>query len=79
VRNNAAVRQLKVADAWPGVGTMPDLNQRMPVSWSFAPEGLAVPNFPALWSWQGSMSLDSNSLETYTSFTIIPRGKGVED
>ncbi len=78
LRGNA-VRQLKPFDKWPGVGTIPELNQRMPIAWSFAPEGLPLPRFPALFSFQGSLSFDANSLETYVGFTIIARGKGVED
>ncbi|MFO0829706.1 MAG: transglutaminase-like domain-containing protein [Phycisphaerales bacterium] len=74
-----AVRQLKTTDPWPGVATIKDLNERMPIAWSFSPEGLAVPAFPALWSMQGSMGLDSNSLDTFVSYIVIPRGKGIDD
>lgn len=74
-----AVRQLKLDEAWPGIGTLDDLNERIVLSYSFMPEGLAPPAFPAGWSFFGNVGVLSNSLETYISLQMISRGKGVDD
>jgi len=75
LRGNA-VRQLKPFDPWPGIGTLRDLNRRVAMTYSFMPEGLAPPAFPACWSFQGTMGVYANRLETYISLQMISRGKG---
>jgi hypothetical protein len=75
----AAVRQLRVQDAWPGVGTWRDLNDRVPIAWCFAPRDFPGSDFASVWAWQPSVRVSALSLEATITVQLISRGRGVED
>ncbi len=75
----STVRQLKVADAWPGVGTMKDLNEWIPISWCFAPRSYESPPIAALWGWRPAGRFSASSLDSTISFQATSRGKGIDD
>lgn len=75
----SAVRQLKVADPWPGVGTWKDLNERVPIAWCFAPQGYSSSEYASVWGWRPQGFANSLTLEAAIQLQVVSRGKGIDD
>lgn len=74
-----AIRQLKVADAWPMVGNWKDLNERVPIAWCFAPKGYNGSDFASVWGWLPRGSIAASSLEAVIQLQVVSRGRGIDD
>ena len=73
------IRSLDVRKAWPELGTMKDLNKRIPLSYYFIPPAsVESPQFPAVWGWDPRPGRDPAS-NPAVFMDITSRGKGVED
>lgn len=74
-----AVRQLRVEQAWRGVGTMRDWSRRVTIAHGFMPEGLFGSDYPAVWGYSSGGFINALSVSSSISFVVTSRGRGVAD
>ncbi|HWB20226.1 MAG TPA: transglutaminase-like domain-containing protein [Phycisphaerales bacterium] len=68
-----------VYDAWPELGTMKHLNERIPLAYNIVPvAAVQSPQYPAVWGWDPRPQKDPGS-EQVINLGIISRGKGEDD
>jgi transglutaminase-like putative cysteine protease len=73
------VRNLDVRRAWPGLGTLDDLNRRIPLAYHFVPPAsVESPQCPAVWGWDPRPGGDPGS-EQMISITVKSLGRGTPD
>jgi len=79
VMRGKGIRQLDVRKPWPELGTMDDLNERIPLAYHFIPAAtIESPQNAAVWGWDPRPGGTSTSEQAVT-IGIVSRGKGVED
>lgn len=73
------VRTLDIRKPWPYVGTIKNLNDRIPLAYHFMPAAtVESPRNPAVWGWDPRPWRDPSS-EQVINISITGRGKGEED
>jgi len=70
-----ALRTVPLTRPWNGLGNLPDLNRRVAVSYSFAPEQANLPSAPAGWGWQPIGNDPSMPLDGYIAPRLVSRGR----
>ena len=79
VMRGKGIRTLDVRKPWPELGTMKELNKRVPLSFYFIPPAsVESPQYPAVWGWDPRPGRDPSSDQAIT-MEITNRGRGVED
>lgn len=79
VMRGKGIRTLDVHKPWPELGTMKELNKRIPLSFHFIPPAtVESPQYPAVWGWDPRPGRDPSSDQAIT-MEVTNRGKGVED
>jgi hypothetical protein len=79
VMRGKGIRTLDVRKPWPELGTMKDLNRRIPLSYHFIPAAtVETPQNPSVWGWDPRPGGSSTSEQSIT-IGIVSRGKGVDD
>ena len=75
MRGQTALNQ-PVTAPWPGFGTINDLNQRVPLAYSWlSADNTAQPDAVALWSWGGTNQLPSLSQQVNVNVAITGPGR----
>ena len=72
------VRNQDIRRPWPEFATMKDLNERIPLAYHFLPAAQVEAPIPAVWGWDPRPGRDPGT-EPQIKFTIISRGRGVDD
>lgn len=79
VMRGKGIRTLDVRKPWPELGTMDDLNRRIPLAYHFIPPAsVESPEYPAVWGWDPRPGKDPGSHQQI-SIMITSRGRGVDD
>lgn len=69
-----------VRDVWPWFGTLRNLNQRIPLSYTFHPPVSVISHgFPAVYGWDPRPNPPSLTLNQFIAITSASRGRGQED
>jgi len=77
--NNIA--RLNVRDPWPWLGTIRDMNDWIPLSYSFHPPNAALITHgrPCVWGWDPRPAGVPGPTQQYVTISTVSRGNGVED
>jgi len=74
---NAALGPRHVRDAWPGLGTIRELNRRIPLAFTYHPPASVIAHqFPAVWGWDPRPVRSPMSTRQLITLTTRSRGRG---
>lgn len=79
VMRGKGIRTMDVRKPWPELGTLKDLNRRIPLSYHFIPAAtVETPRNPSVWGWDPRPG-GSQTSEQAITIGIVSRGRGIED
>jgi len=77
---NAAIDRRHVREAWPGIGTMDELNRRIPLAFTFHPPASVISHeWPAVYGWDPRPGRSPRNARQFINVSAVSRGAGVED
>ncbi len=78
VMRGKGIRSMDVRRPWPELGTLKDLNRRIPLAYHFIPPAtVESPQYPSVWGWDPRPGGDPSSSQQI-KFVIVSRGRAPE-